>query len=82
MHKKINDICNKEDFLNFLTLLIKDLEKNKKSWTNSSLESYLEGIESWVEDMEGYYENMNIPLHKNIDWKVFANVLYAAKMYE
>jgi hypothetical protein len=82
MHKKIGLIKTKKDFLDFLSSLIKDLDKNKSSWTNKNLESYLEGVESWVEDMEGYYENMNIQLPEDISWRVFADILYAAKIYE
>jgi hypothetical protein len=32
--------------------------------------------------MDGYYQNNNIPIPENIDWKVFANILIGAKMYE
>jgi len=32
--------------------------------------------------MDGYYLNMGQPVPKNIDWKLFANILMAAKMYE
>jgi hypothetical protein len=41
----------------------------------------LEGIAIWTEDMDGYYHN-NKPIPENIEWKVFANILIAAKMYE
>jgi hypothetical protein len=36
----------------------------------------------WVEDMDGYYKNNNIQTPENISWNFFANVLYAAKIYE
>jgi hypothetical protein len=42
----------------------------------------LEGIAIWTEDMDGYYHNNNKPIPENIEWKVFANILIAAKMYE
>jgi hypothetical protein len=32
--------------------------------------------------MEGYYINNNLPMPEKIDWNFFANVLYAAKLYE
>jgi hypothetical protein len=32
--------------------------------------------------MEGYYQNNKMPIPENINWKVFANILVAAKMYE
>lgn len=82
MNTQINEIKNKHDFLNFLSLYIKDYNNNKESWTNRNIETFLEAMESWVEDMEGYYENMNLPVPENVSWKIFADILYAAKVYE
>lgn len=82
LHEVIDKIKSKEDFLFFVNKLINDLKHNGNTWGNSSLENYLEGIESWVEDMEGYYENTGKPMPKDINWNVFANILMAAKMYE
>jgi hypothetical protein len=78
----INNISNKEDFVRFVESLISDLNNNPDKWTNKTLPEYLEGIASWTEDMEGYYEYKNIPIPENIDWRVFANILIAASMYE
>ncbi len=81
-NKKINEINNKEDFVNFVELLVSNLKSNPEEWTNKSLLEYLESISSWTEDMEGYYQNNDMPIPENINWKVFANILIAAKMYE
>jgi hypothetical protein len=81
-NKKINEIGSKEDFVNFVELLISNLKSNPEEWTNKTLPEYLESISSWTEDMEGYYQNNNMPIPENINWKVFANILIAAKMYE
>ena len=80
--KIIEEIESKEDFIDFVELLITDLKKNSDDWTNNTLNNYLEGIASWTEDMDGYYLNNELPIPQNIDWKVFANILVAAKMYE
>ena len=82
LEKKINDITCKNDFIAFVELLISNLKNNPDEWNNLTLSEYLEGIANWTEDMDGYYQNMNIPLPENITWKVFANILIAAKMYE
>jgi hypothetical protein len=79
---KIGTLNTKEDFIIFLKLLVQNLRNNPDEWENKSLESYLEAAVSWTEDMEGYYQNNNLPIPKNVDWKVFANILIAAKMYE
>ncbi len=79
---KIDSLNTKEDFIEFVELLVLDLNRNPGDWENKSLESYLEAIASWTQDMEGYFHNNNLPLPKDINWKIFANILIAAKMYE
>lgn len=80
--EQINSINSKEDFINFLNTLLHDLRANSQDWENKDLDSYFEAMISWTEDMDGYYENMKKPIPKDLDWKVFANILMAAKMYE
>lgn len=82
LYKEIAKVHSKEDFIKFLNLLIHDYRNNQSEWENKTLEDYLEAILSWVEDMEGYFENNKLEKPKNIDWNFFANVLYAAKIYE
>jgi hypothetical protein len=63
-------------------LLVSNLKNNPGEWENKTLPDYLESMASWTEDMDGYYQNMGLPMPENINWKVFANILVAAKMYE
>ena len=79
---RINTINSKDDFIGFVEFLSEDLKNNPEEWENKTLSDYLEAIASWTEDMEGYYINNNLPIPENINWKVFANILIAAKMYE
>lgn len=78
----VDDVGNKEDFLKFMNALISDLKANPEDWENSSLESYLEAINNWTNDMDGYYQNTNQPIPTDVNWKVFAEILTAATMYE
>ena len=82
IEKALFNLKSREDFVIFLDALIKDFKTNKSSWENVSLENYLEAIQSWTEDMEGYYQNNYLSIPENISWKVFANILMAAKIYE
>ena len=82
LKQKISEIKDKDDFVHFVELLVRDLNDNPNEWENQTLSEYLEGIAIWTEDMDGYYHNNNMPTPENIDWKVFANILIAAKMYE
>ena len=80
--KIISEITNKEDFVRFVESLVFNLNNNSSEWNNKTLSEYLEAVASWTEDMEGYYINNNIPIPENVNWKVFAKILIAAKMYE
>lgn len=39
-------------------------------------------MQSWTEDSDGYYLNNNRPLPKDVNWKVFVDVLIAGRVYE
>lgn len=80
--QKVNEINSKEDFIDFVELLASNLKNNPEEWVNKSLPDYLGSISSWTEDMEGYYQNNGMTMPENVNWKVFANILIAAKMYE
>ncbi|TWR27465.1 hypothetical protein FPZ43_13385 [Mucilaginibacter pallidiroseus] len=77
-----DNVQTKEDFVEFITLLVKNFETDPASWENVTIKDYLEAIASWTEDMDGYYINQKLPVPEKIEWKVFANILMAAKIYE
>jgi len=81
-NQKIDHINSKDDFVNFVELLVANLNDNPEEWANKTLSEYLEGIANWTEDMDGYYKNNGLPFPENISWKVFANILVTAKIYE
>ena len=76
------NVKSKKDFIEFVEGLIRDLNDNPDDWENKSLGSYLEALGSWTESMENYYINTGQPVPKEINWKVFADILMAASMYE
>lgn len=82
LYNEIKKISDKDQFTEFIGMLIKDFKSNPDVWENRDIESFLEGIKSWVEDMEGYYENNNLQIPQNIDWNFLANLFYVGKLYE
>jgi len=82
LSEKIDTIKSREQFVEFVELLLRDLKKNPQEWENQSLDSFLEALSRWTEDMDGYYQNMQKPYPPNINWRVFAQMLMAAKIYE
>ncbi|WP_323637079.1 hypothetical protein [Pectobacterium polaris] len=75
-------ISSKNDLVKLISALARDFKENPDEWENKDLSSYLEAVSSWIEDMDGYYENTNQPLPKDTNWKIFADILVAAKIYE
>ena len=81
-NRRIKDINSKEEFMKFLMELQQDKEQKSDEWENADITSYLEAIRSWVNDMDGYFENMNITMPTNINWKFIATLFYVGKIYE
>ncbi|MBD2757898.1 DUF7660 family protein [Spirosoma validum] len=79
---QVDSISSKEDFTKFLGSLLEDLQSDRSSWENNTLDEYLDGIKSWTEDMDGYYINMGKPIPEDVNWRVFAEILTAATRYE
>ena len=74
---------SRDEFTSFLVQLIKDYESKPDEWENASLAEFLHGMMGFCQRMEGYYSNMGI----NIDcekpsWRLFADLLLAARVYE
>lgn len=70
--KQANAIKDKEDFVEFMKQLSRDMAENPRDWHNDSLEQYIDGL--W-----GY----SISLENDVPtWKLFAHMLLAARVYE
>jgi hypothetical protein len=82
MNKILKNIKTKNDFIEFINVLIDDINKNPEEWEDKSVASYLESIQSWIEDMEGYYHNTGQETPRDINWNFIATLLYVGKIYE
>lgn len=83
VHELSNSIESKKDFESFLAHLLADFKNNANDWENNTLENFLEALHAYTKDVEGYYKNMNIPFDENnLSWKIFAQLLLGAKVYE
>jgi hypothetical protein len=79
------EVTDRKSFEKFLKLLLIDFNKNKEKeiWENNRLEIYLEAMSRYTADIDGYYKNMEP--NQNADkpsWKVFADIMKGAVMYE
>lgn len=82
LFEMVENVKSREDLIEFVYHLKKDLLANQEQWENISLEDYLDAIASWTEDMDGYYKYTNQPIPTQPSWKTIADILYAASMYE
>jgi len=80
--EQLSQVNSRESFLRFAENLRQDFIMNPADWENDRLESFLEAIVACTADMEGYYRNRGEALPKEASWKILAEILYSAKIYE
>lgn len=72
------DVNDRLSFVKFVSAL-----KGHPANSNLTLDSFLEALESYTEDVQGYYDNLDLKIDANIpSWRVFADILKGATMYE
>ncbi|MBP1996682.1 DUF7660 family protein [Paenibacillus eucommiae] len=82
LHDMVEQVKSKEDLIKFISALRNNLDTQIGDWENSTLERYFEAMEAWMNDMDSYYVNTNQLVPDQPTWKVFADILYASKIYE
>jgi hypothetical protein len=82
LEQQVRSIQTRQDFIAFLEALEADFLANRDGWTNANLSSFLEAMTAWSQDMEGFYDNTGEELAKLSPWRVLADVLMAARIYE
>ena len=80
--EKIQAIQSREELVDYVFSLLEDLRENPNEWENRSLEQFLSAIGAWMQDMDGYYRNIGKETPNVPSWKIFAEILTAAKYYE
>lgn len=75
-------VQSREDLAGLVAELKADLDANPDAWVNGDLTSFLEAMAVWVQDMEGYYRNTGQKLSDLPPWKILADILMAARVYE
>jgi hypothetical protein len=78
-----DDLNTKEDFIAFLEFFYKDYQQNKDKWENNTLEPFLEAMIAYTENIQHMYDNNKISINSNEpSWRVFADILCGAAIYE
>ena len=75
LHELVERVDSRERFLVFVAALQADLRSAPADWENPSLDRYLAALEAWASDM-------GARLPESPSWRTFADILYAARIYE
>ena len=75
-------VQTREDLAEFVAELKADLDAHHDAWENADLPSFLEAMTAWLHDMEGYYKNTGQKLQDVPPWRLLADMLMAARVYE
>ena len=77
------EVTDRQSFIKFLELLHADYLNNREEWENPDLDRFLEAMIAYAQDIQGYYTNTNQNVNAETpSWKVFADILKGAKIYE
>lgn len=77
------EVTDRQLFVKFLDLLLKDYQDNSEEWENRTLPEFLEAMSRYTEDIQGYNNNMNLKVNADkADWSTFADIFNGAVIYE
>ena len=76
------NVNSQNDLAKFVEELLIDYRKNKDSWENADLDSFLEAMSAWVQDLDGYYENNELEISTLNKWRILADILMASRVYQ
>ena len=82
LHERIDLIKTKDDLADFVEALKNDLISHPEEWENRTLERFLDAMSAWIKSVEGAYKNLGKEVPVRPSWKIFADILYASKIYE
>lgn len=82
LYDVLQEIKTKEDFEQFLLLLILDLKNKNSEWENTDLDRYLSAMSDYTDTLNETDKDGNVLPDNQPSWKLFAELLMAARVYE
>ena len=82
LDQQLDAIKSRQDLVDFIRALLNDYEHDPDNWENRDIAAYFGALAGWVEDMDGYYHNIGQAVPETPSWKLFGEMLMAAKYYE
>lgn len=76
-------VPDRQSFSQLLKMLHDDFTNNPDSWENITLGDFLEAMSGYSADIQGFYDNTNQNIDANVaSWRVFADIIIGATVYE
>ncbi|NQD70927.1 hypothetical protein HP439_09380 [Sphingobacterium shayense] len=72
IYENTRNVSSKDEFIEFLNLLKRNLEEKPEEWENNDLMSFLEALLGYSADS----------IHEAPSWRLFSELLLAARVYE
>ncbi|WP_024773023.1 DUF7660 family protein [Aquimarina macrocephali] len=77
------NIQSKREFISFLKGLLEEHQKHPENWKNNTIEEFLEAMIRYSKDVQHYYNNTDQDINSDeAQWKVFADIIKGASIYE
>ena len=75
-------VNTRDDFVRFAWALHDDFKRQPAEWDNNNLGVFLEALAAWSNSMGGYFRNIGQPVPEQPSWRLLAEMLLAARVYE
>jgi hypothetical protein len=66
----------------FLENLADSVVEEPEVWENDTLERFLRAWSAWIADMDGYFVQRGLSVPGEPSWRLIAQMLLAARVYE
>ena len=77
------EVTDRASFIKFINSLQNEFKADPKAWENHTLDSFLQALEAYTTDLQGYYDNIHPDINADIpSWRIFADILKGATIYE
>ncbi len=80
--RQIERIENKADFVEFCQALLQDFNERGDDWENGTLGGYLDAFAAVADGVDQRYKNLGEKFPDPPTWRLFAEMLYTARIYE
>jgi hypothetical protein len=78
----VESINSREELEQFARMLLADLRQNSEDWENPTLDRYMEALAEVISSAETVYENLGRKTPIEPSWRLFGELLLAARYYE